>query len=482
MAFFVDPFSKFFHPLTGKYREQVVACLKILYTTNFSVHTAQAQLLEKNQIVDVFQETITRTPILADETDEDVDTPRSDREQALWVFKQLTDHAWLEERVDEAILVSHFTFSRMGRIFTQAMIEVAGASFRTRHRNTRNTRNALNSFLQHGEVYDLLDAYEYSERIVSDFTDVIDELEESKRQIVSDIDTNELLQKTTDSFFEFMEKRFMPDIAIRLSADSVEKYRDEIQNLIRLIKEKEDSFKAEKEKELRGIASELLDNGEYKKSLLFKILDSINHRILNASEHMLPKLHQSLRSFTQRVEIIISQMSYIHGGHQSRLLEICQPLQTLPQSEQDARLEKAGEMMAPAMLKIPDASDLKLNEKRLKRDVNTALTQDTVLTQEQQKQLFIQNTLDESFTYHGAELREYIMDALVSGHRIKTGNLPVKDAKELIMFANAIEVGSATRESGYRFKIEPTSQRVEHEYFYEMDEFIISVEEYEHDH
>lgn len=477
MAFFIDPYSKFFQPLTGKYREQVVACLKIFHSTNFSAHTAHSQLLEKTQIVDVFQETITRTPILTDENDEDVDSSRGDREQALWVFKQLTDYGWLEERADETILVSHFTFSRMGRIFTQAMIEVAGASFRTRHRNTRNTRNALNSFLLHGEVYDLLDAYEYSGRIVSDFTDVIDELEESKRKIVSDIETSELLQKTTDSFFEFMEKRFMPDIAIRLSADSVEKYRDEIQGLIRSIKEKEDSFKAEKEKELRTIASELMDKDGQRRSLLFKILDSIDHRILNASEHMLPKLHQSLRSFTQRVEIIISQLSYIHGGHQSRLLEICQPLQTLPQSEQDVRLEKAGEMMAPVMLKIPDASDLKLNERRLKRDVNSELAQEIALTQEQQKQLFIQNTLDESFTYHASELRDYIMDALVKGHRIRTGHLPITDAKELIMFANAIEVGSATRESGFRFKIEPTDQRVEHEYFHEMDEFIISLEE-----
>ena len=64
------------------------------------------------------------------------------------------------------------------------MVESAGGRFRTRHRNTRNTRNSLKSFLDRGEVYDLLDAYEYSERIVSAFSDVIAELDERRRRLV----------------------------------------------------------------------------------------------------------------------------------------------------------------------------------------------------------------------------------------------------------------------------------------------------------
>ena len=76
------------------------------------------------------------------------------------MLNQLLEHGWLERQVDQATLQSTYAFSRVGRLFTQPMVETAGGRFRTRHRNTRNTRNALQSFLDQGEVYDLLDAFE----------------------------------------------------------------------------------------------------------------------------------------------------------------------------------------------------------------------------------------------------------------------------------------------------------------------------------
>src|SRR5690606_6474942 len=75
---------------------------------------------------------------------------------------------------------------------------------------------------------DLLDAYEYSERIISDFTDVISELEERKRQLVREVEARQLVQQASEEFFDFMEKVFKPDLEVRLSADSVEKYRDRL--------------------------------------------------------------------------------------------------------------------------------------------------------------------------------------------------------------------------------------------------------------
>ena len=98
----------------------------------------------------------------------------------------------MEKQVDEATLQSTFAFSRYGRQFVDPFISESRASARTRHRNTRNTRNSLEAFLERGEVYDLLDAYEYSERIISDFTDVISELEERKRDLVREMDSKML--------------------------------------------------------------------------------------------------------------------------------------------------------------------------------------------------------------------------------------------------------------------------------------------------
>ena len=55
----------------------------------------------------------------------------------------------------------------------------------------------------------------------ADFSDVIAELEERKRQLVRDVEAQQLVQRASEEFFEFMEKRFVPDLAVRFSEDSV---------------------------------------------------------------------------------------------------------------------------------------------------------------------------------------------------------------------------------------------------------------------
>ncbi|HGX93673.1 MAG TPA: flagellar protein FliT, partial [Candidatus Tenderia sp.] len=219
--FFTDDRNHFFRPLVGKYREQTLECLRQLYGQLYSAMADYRRTLNRVQVIEIFQEAITRTPVLEGEEGEPGVLVKSERERASWILNQLLEYGWLERLVDEATLQSSYAFTRVGRLFTQPMVETAGGHFRTRHRNTRNTRNALQSFLDKGEVYDLLDAFEYSERIVSDFSDVIAELDERTRDLVHDVE----VQRASDEFFDFMEKRFTPDLAIRLTTDSVEKYR-----------------------------------------------------------------------------------------------------------------------------------------------------------------------------------------------------------------------------------------------------------------
>src|SRR5690606_8954491 len=160
-----------------------------------------------------------------------------------------------------------------------------------RHRNTRNTLNALEAFLSRGEVHDLLDAYDYSERIVTDFTDIIAELEERKRQLGKEVESQQLVQQATEQFFEFMEKRFQPDVAVRLSADSVEKYRDQISKTLGRVRRKSTEFKRDAEEQLRRILPDMALPGQ---SVLWTILDTIEQRMGNAAEIMLPALRRAL--------------------------------------------------------------------------------------------------------------------------------------------------------------------------------------------
>jgi hypothetical protein len=137
----------FFRPLTGKYREQTVACLRGLYGRLYSSLADYSRVVTRDLVIEVFQEAITRTPVLDEDEDEHAQPVRAEREQANWMLNLLLDHGWLERHVDEISLSSTYSFSRIGRLFTQPMHELAGGRFRTRHRNTRNTCSALRSFL-----------------------------------------------------------------------------------------------------------------------------------------------------------------------------------------------------------------------------------------------------------------------------------------------------------------------------------------------
>ena len=349
--FFSDERLHFFRPLTSKYREQIVECLRLLHERLYSARADYGESLRREQVVDIFCEALERAPLLEGE-DDDSSRFKNNREQAGWVLGALLDNGWLERQVDQATFQSTYPFSRMGRLFTQSLVEADGHNVRTHHRNTRNTLNALAAFLNHGEVYDLLDAHEYSERIIADFTDIIAELEERKRELVREVEAQQLVQQASDQFFDFMEKRFQPDVAIRLSADSVEKHRERIQDTIDRIRRKPREWKAHAERELRRLAPHLLVDEH--SSILWQLLDGIESRLRNASDIMLPALRKTLQGFTQRADIIIRQLSYLHSQKHTDVVGICRQLAALDPAECDARLSAAGDALASVRVGLVD--------------------------------------------------------------------------------------------------------------------------------
>ena len=483
--FFSDSRKHFFRPFNSKYREQLVESLRLFYVRLYSSLADYSRAFNRDQVLEVFQEAITRAPVLDEGVDDDSQEPdelnlpvRGEREQANWVLNMLLEHGWIERQVDEATLQSSYAFSRIGRLFAQPFVETSAGRFRTRHRNTRNTRNALNSFLDNGEVYDLLDAFEYSERIISDFSDVISELDERKRQLVKEVEAQQVIQRASDEFFDFMEKRFMPDLAIRLSADSVEKYRDDIQGLIRKAKRKAKTFKANAEKELRKLAPELLIDPQV--SIYLMILDGIESRLHSASEIMLPALRHALHSFTRRADIIIRQLSFTSSGVQNDILAICKQFAELSGEEQEQRLGDAGDHMAEWQLKLVDPNMTRLYEGRRKRLINTRAEEHVDANSEHRRAMFVQRAVEQAFAINNQELREYIIRALNQGHRIHSQNLPIQTARDLLLNAHAIEIGSAGQVSSeYRFQVEPSGQQVRTDYFESTDEFSIELIELE---
>jgi hypothetical protein len=476
---FADARLHFFRPLTGKYREQAVACLRGLYARLYSSLADYNRVVQRELVLEVFQDAITRTPVF-DEADDDL-TPavKGEREQANWMLNLLLEHGWIERNVDDVTLSSTYGFSRIGRLFTQPMEELAGNRFRTRHRNTRNTCSALRSFLDKHEAYDLLDAYEYSERIVSDFSDVIAELEDRKRQLVREVEAQQLVRRASDEFFEFMEKRFMPDLSLRFSEDSVVKYREELDGLLRSARAQRRETKATVERELRRLAPELITDG--KRSLYLTILDQIESRLHSAAEVMLPALRQSLHGFTRRADILLRQLSFSQAT-QHALLDAFEMLAAMPQEEQGSHLAAAGQHLAVLAVGFVDPDNLRLYNTERKRAVATLAEVPEKDDGEARRRLFVQQALERAFAINNRQLYDYLVAALAGGHEIRSSSLPIRDARELLNAAHLIEVGTAGwgRSLGLSFEVRETGHRVTNEFFAGMDEFVVRVRERTH--
>ncbi|MET1255769.1 Wadjet anti-phage system protein JetA family protein [Aliikangiella maris] len=473
--FFEGQHQEFFKPLTSKYREQILECLQLLYSRLYTSQADYSQLLSREMVIECFEEAITRAPLLESHGEDEFNQPvRSQREQANWTLNILLEHAWLEKQVDEATLQSSYGFTRIGRMFTQPVVELNQGRFRTRHRNTRNTRNALKVFSELGDIYELLDAYEYSERIISDFSDVIAELEERKRALIQEVEAQQLVQKASDEFFEFMEKRFVPDLAIRLSVDSVEKYRDDIVATIGVARRKRKEFKAQVELNLRKTAPELLESED--KSIYLTLLDKIERRIHNASNIMLPALRQALLSFTRRADIIMRQLSFSHQGGGDQLLENLQRLKTLSDSDFAEKMDLAGETLSGLNLNLLDPAQLKIYAGRKKKIVDTHVEESVSMDEKSRREFYLQQVLEKAFMVNNQQLTDYLIDALAQGEKIFLHELPINNARDLILRSHAIEAASAGgRSSEYLFKIEPTGEKTSDEYFLQADQFSLEL-------
>ena len=491
--FFKDARVQFFKPLTGKYREHICQVLCLLYLRQYGASADYGHSLRREQLVEIIEEALQQTgEISYDQVDAKSEPAKSDlervenqetdneerfktaREHANWVLKQLIDFGWVERQVDPATLQSTFPFSRTGRLFSQTLLEADTEQIRTRHRNTRNTLNALEAFANRGEIYDLLDAFDYSERIVTDFTDVISELEEKKRQLVQEMESQQLVEQAAEQFFEFMEKRFQPDIQVRLSADSVEKHRDNIEKRLQSIRRKPKEFKAMAERELRRTVPDLCEDIQ---SYLFYILDTIERRMHNAAEVMLPALRAALHGFTKRADIIIRQLSYLNTQHDSDLIDVCRELAQLSPDQFAERMDTAAHAAATFSLQFIDPQHVKLTERKVRDIVNSIVVAPDAPNKEAQCELLIQQLLDQAFVLNDQGMRDYIVSALRGGRKISTREMQVEDVPSLLAMAHAIEVGSVNNlSSDMKFVVKRKKAFVEsNAYYHRFDEHEIEL-------
>ena len=218
-------------------------------------------------------------------------------------------------------------------------------------------------------------------------------------------------------------------------------------------------------------------------SLLDTLLQAIESRLKNACEIMLPALRRALNTFTQRADIIIRQLSYINSRSQDDLMDVYRSLAQLPQEQQDTIFQLQGEPLAGMQLGFVDPAQIQLRAARQQQVIRSAVDGDKALDVDAQKEIFIQQALDQAFILQGSEIRDYVQQALSTNGSIKSSQLNAANMKELLNLAHAIEVGAADNlSSRFRFAIEQehewlhaAPQIQDDHYFKQRDQFVISL-------
>lgn len=471
--FFCQEREHFFRPLGGKYREILVACIRALYLRLYSPDADYTYHLSREEIRDLFVEIVRETPVLSSGLEEEtgsINDASDDQTKANAILRLLTECGWLERYMDKGAMTTAFRFTKAGKAFAETLENYQRKGLKTRQRNVRNTKNALESFLKDKDPYDLIDAVDYAQQVVSDLSDDIADLHERKRQLMKI--AVEKVAVAVEEFLEFMDKHFVPDLAIRLSADSVERHRHRIRDIVDQINQWPPQDLMEIDQRLRQL---IPDTKAYRdKSMVLALLEQIHHYVESACLAKTPELRAALDSFVNRANLIIKQATALSVGlGESPVAQSLSYLSELNQSTQDRLLLKAGEQLGPISVQLIDPNAIKLRQITFKKEI-----EDTHEIQEPSREekimAAISDAEENAFSVSMDDVRLHVQQQMGNNSELRCSDFVISGADSLLALSHAVELASisSAEDEEDQYTIESTGERYSTPYL-EGEEYII---------
>jgi hypothetical protein len=475
--FFKDRTIHFFSPLTGRYREMAVSCIRNLYLRLNGPEADYSYHMTRADVIDIFVAGIRAAPTLEDDnTQVSAESGMSDPDRAAWMLKKLTDAGWIEAYMDSGTMMTAYRFTASGRQFAAPFAQ-RHSEIITNTQHTRSTLSHLQSFItklrtEAISVGDLMIAAKLSGEIISDFNEIIEEIVEQRRALIASVNRKiQAAKQAGDNFFEFMEKRFIPDMFVRFSRDSVERYRNEILDLLDEIRGQSDGAKAAIEKELRLYYPHLLKPG--RPSILVWVLDLIEQRLTAACDVKIPELRSQTENFIRRARVLINHLASLAFGEidTDSVFSLIKRLSGLEAADVQAVLDDARSRPARVAIGLVNPGKVKLPGRRAPRQIHTLLEKEAHVRPEEQRQAYIRQELAMAFRIDSASIKDFVIDQLLGGHKVRASNFIIHDAATLLGAIHAPMVGSAGTGKPL-FRVTPVNEAIENNYFTSHD-FII---------
>lgn len=441
-VFFEAERQRFFRPLNSSRRELVVACLRALYQRLHSPSADQHQNLTREALRDLLLPVVRQyqaelEPMATPGPDVDeLDLPGLDDPQQLTtaVLRVLLDDAWIETFPDRNGLITAFRFTRAGKLFAEALWTLDRPS-RSRQRNMRGCRNALEAALSdRGDAHDIVDAFEYAEKVLDDLSEGIDYFQELVRNLMQTAS----LHTQWGEFVEFLD-RFQRDYAKQLTADNATLNRQAIRQKLEKLRAVPEGKLARMDTQLHDIAHWAV--GEFTGPTLYEwLLGRIEDLVDAACESRQPGFLKAMETYLKRVNgLALQSMMLRTGQNRHAYLSAIQRVADGTREQQDKLLAAIGEHLVAAEVRVLDPASFRLRTATQRRKAVTVSIQPRP-SREAKLRAAMSRAETEVFSMPNEQIAERLREDLrLFRHPVKLSSLPTGNAREVLRAMQAVE-------------------------------------------
>jgi hypothetical protein len=454
-VFFEAERKRFFRPLNSSRRELVVACLRALYERLHGPAADYAHTMTRDSLRELLMAIVRDNPDrLAMEAEPDEFSTADDEplQLANLLMRVLLTDGWLEQFADRHGLVTAFRLSRPGKLFAEVLWMLDRPS-RSRQRNMRGCRNALEAALQpRGDAHDLVDAYEYAEKVIEDLTEGIDYFQELVRHLIQTAS----VQHQWSEFVEFLD-RFQREYSKQLTADNAMLNRQAIrQNLDRLRQVNDVKFRRMDE-QLHDIAHWAVK--EHTGTTVYEwLLGRIESIVDAACETKQPGFLKAMETYLKRINGLAMQSLMLRAGQtrHAYLQGIQRVAQTEDRREQDRILRHYGAYLANAEVRLLDPASFKLRTATQRRKAVTVTIRPRT-TREERLAAVLARAEAEAFSLSNELVVEGLRaDLRIFRYPVRISALPTESAEDVLKAMQAVE---ASRACGDDFSVRRLTTR-----------------------
>lgn len=459
--FFSGQKEHFFRPLTWEDRECCAATLRSLHDRIHGPNADYSEALTRELIVDIVLRLVSQPEYRVGAFGLAMGvSAEEERAYALSLLRALKEYGWIEDHKDPIDLRPTLKLTRAGKEFAEVFSSLDNSRSKTRQRNMRSAKKSLSAFLDTKDEDELLDGYDYATRVVQDLQEDIDYF----RSLMQSLTREALEQKVAwGEFNEFLEKRFSKEMSVRLVADSVERHRGHIVEMLDQIRSLPSETRTLVDISILQRASWLEDQLQGR-SPTHWLCERIEMMVEAACELKLPMLRTEMHNYVRRFTSLLRQALSLDYGSESALGRAMSLMKDGADEDRDDFLDLLTARLGCAEVRLHTGS---VRWSQRIRDEEEHTEDEILVNEDSRLDAAMRRAEAQAFIISETEMLA-ALNARANGSTIRLSELVAQDASAVLTTMHA--VGAVRSQDGKRlFSATRLAQTFETEYFTATD-------------